>query len=308
MYTNLWTIQKWKEVEQAYLSERKGIRVHLAFKRSFDILFSGILCLILLPVFALIALAVRLTSPGPVLFYQERLGRLGKPFKIYKFRSMIDGAARQGAGLATFKGDPRVTPIGQFLREYHLDELPQIFNVLLGDMSLVGPRPVLMSALPTYTEWERQRLLMPPGITGWQQVNGGALNDVDERIKLDLWYVKNWTWWLDLVILLRTIPVVLLKEGVYGENGWQTGRGDQFELNAESSTSEYLLPANNENPIFMTREELERLEACLKEAAGILYRHTPAGTLTSLEDMEKTLKKQILEQVNPNLTLLLSKQ
>lgn len=304
MSTNLWTIQKWKEVEQAYLSDRKGIIVHLTFKRLFDLLLSGILCLILLPVFTLIALAVRLTSPGPILYSQERMGRLGQPFKLYKFRSMIDGAARQGAGLATFKGDPRVTPIGLFLREYHLDELPQIFNVLRGDMSLVGPRPVLMPALPTYTDWEKQRLLMPPGITGWQQVNGGALNDIDERIKLDVWYVKNWTWWLDLVILLRTIPVVLLKEGVYGEDGWQIGRGDPFQLTLEINTEDSL--EKTENAI--TREELESLEACLKEAARILHRHTPAGTLTSLEDIEKTLKKQILEQVNPNLTLLLSEQ
>ncbi|BAZ25054.1 glucosyltransferase [Kalymmatonema gypsitolerans NIES-4073] len=304
MSTNLWTLQKWQEVEQAYLNDRKGIRIHLAFKRLFDVLLSGILCLILLPVFALIALAVRLSSPGPILFRQERMGRLGQPFKIYKFRSMVDGAVHKGTGLATFKGDPRVTPIGQFLREYHLDELPQIFNVLLGDMSLVGPRPVLMSALPTYTESERRRLLMPPGITGWQQVNGGALNDVDERIKLDVWYVENWTWWLDLVILLKTIPVVLLKEGVYGEDGWQIGRGDPFELYPQTNTGEYSLAATTENTIFMPREELERLEACLKEAAGILHRYTPAGKLTSLESLEKTLKEQILEQVNPNPSLL----
>lgn len=225
MSTNLWSAEKWKEVEQAYLNDRKGIRIHLAFKRLLDVMASGILCLVLLPVLAIIALAVRLSSPGPILFRQERLGRLGTKFQIYKFRSMIDGAVHQGVGLATFDGDPRVTPIGKFLREYHLDELPQLFNVVLGNMSLVGPRPVVFSALPTYSEWERRRLLMPPGITGWQQINGGALNDVDERIKLDVWYVENWNWWLDLVILLRTIPVVLRKEGVYGADGWQRGRG-----------------------------------------------------------------------------------
>jgi lipopolysaccharide/colanic/teichoic acid biosynthesis glycosyltransferase len=226
MSTNIiWAEEKWKEVEQAYLNDRQGMRIYLAFKRLLDVLVSGILCLLLLPVFAIVALAVRLSSPGPILFRQERLGRLGTKFQIYKFRSMIDGAVHQGAGLATFKDDPRVTPVGQFLREYHLDELPQLFNVLLGDMSLVGPRPLMFSALPTFTEWERRRLLMPSGITGWQQVNGGELNHVDERIKLDVWYVENCSWWLDIAILFKTIPVVLRKEGVYSADGWKRGRG-----------------------------------------------------------------------------------
>ena len=128
---------------------------------------------------------------------------------------MVDGAIHIGTGLDTFKGDPRVTPVGKFLREYHLDELPQLLNVLRGNMSLVGPRPLLVLDLQTYSDWEKRRLLMYPGITAWEAVNGGLLNELDERIKLDIWYVDNWNLWLDLVILLRTIPVVLRKEGAY---------------------------------------------------------------------------------------------
>lgn len=231
MFTESWTAEKWQEVEQAYLEKRKGIKMHLALKRLFDLVIATIGSLLLLPVLTLITLAVRLSSPGPILFRQERLGKLGKTFQIYKFRTMVDGAIHQGAGLNTFKGDPRITPIGKFLREYHLDELPQLFNVLRGDMSLVGPRPLLVSALPTFSDWEKRRLLMYPGITAWEAVNGGHLNDVDERLKLDSWYVDSWTWWLDLVILVRTIPVVLSKEGVYGRDGWHQGRGTKTLVN-----------------------------------------------------------------------------
>jgi sugar transferase EpsL len=222
----MWTEKQWQEVEQTYLKEHHKVRMQLAFKRWLDIAIAICAIAILLPVFLLIALAVRFSSPGPILFRQERLGKLGKPFIIYKFRTMIDGATHLGAGLDTFKGDPRVTPIGRLLREYHLDELPQLFNVILGNMSLVGPRPLLVSALPTYSDWEKRRLLMPPGITAWEAVKGGLLNDVDERIKLDVWYVDNWNIWLDAVIIFRTIPVVLLKQGVYKEDGsLHGGRG-----------------------------------------------------------------------------------
>ncbi len=223
MSTELWTRPQWRAAERAYL-RRRDMRWHLTLKRALDLTCAAAAGLILLPMLLLIAVAVRLSSRGPVLFRQERLGRLGGTFCIYKFRTMVEGAVYQGAGLGTFQGDPRVTFLGRFLREYHLDELPQLFNVLRGDMSLVGPRPVLVSALPTYSAWERQRLLMPPGLTGWQQVNGGALNSVDRRIQLDVWYVLNWTPRLDLRILLRTAGVVLRKEGVYMADGQQQGR------------------------------------------------------------------------------------
>jgi lipopolysaccharide/colanic/teichoic acid biosynthesis glycosyltransferase len=130
---------------------------------------------------------------------------------------MIDGAIHQGTGLDTFKGDPRVTSVGKFLREYHLDELPQLFNVLSGEMSLVGPRPLLPESLSTYTDEQKLRLLVKPGITAWEAVNGGLSNSLEKRLELDIFYVANFSLWLDLLILLRTIPVVLRKEGVYEE-------------------------------------------------------------------------------------------
>jgi lipopolysaccharide/colanic/teichoic acid biosynthesis glycosyltransferase len=235
MSTNLWTAEKWKEAEQAYLKKRKDIkiRLHLAFKRLLDVNVSATVCLIILPILIIVALAVRLSSPGPILFCQKRMGKLAKPFYIYKFRTMVDGAIHQGVGLDSFKVDPRITSVGKFLREYHLDELPQLLNVFLGDMSLVGPRPLLDVELPTYSESERQRLFMLPGITGWQQINGGELNDIDERLKLDVWYIDHWTSWLDIVIILKTIPVVLRKEGVYAADGWRRSRvpGQQYQEN-----------------------------------------------------------------------------
>lgn len=219
-----WTYTQWQSIEQAYLRERPEIRINLVFKRLLDIVLSGIGIVVLLPVLAVIAIAVRLSSPGPILFIQERMGKLGESFYIYKFRSMVDGAVHIGAGLDTFEGDPRITPVGKFLREYHLDELPQLFNVLRGQMSLVGPRPLLTSSLSTYNNLEKRRLLMPPGITAWEAVNGGLHNDVNERLELDLWYVDHWNLWIDFVILLRTIPVVLRKEGVYAKSGSQQSR------------------------------------------------------------------------------------
>ncbi|MBE9223910.1 sugar transferase [Phormidium sp. LEGE 05292] len=213
--TEVWTAQKWQDLETAYLNKRQGIRVNLVLKRLLDLAIASLGILILLPVLALIALAVRLSSPGPILFRQQRLGKLTKPFEIYKFRTMIDGAIHQGAGINTFKGDPRVTAIGRFLREYHLDELPQLFNVLRGEMSLVGPRPLLIQCLPTYTDEQKQRFLVYPGVTAWEAVQGGLFNTLEKRLTLDVWYVNNWNVWLDLVILFRTIPVVFTKEGAY---------------------------------------------------------------------------------------------
>jgi len=211
----IWTAKKWQDLEIVYLNKRQGIRVNLGFKRLLDVAIACLGIVILLPVLALISLAVRFSSPGPILFRQQRLGKLTKPFEIYKFRTMIDGAIDQGAGINTFKGDPRVTPIGRFLREYHLDELPQLFNVLRGEMSLVGPRPLLVQCLPTYTDWQRQRFLVSPGITAWEAVQGGLVNTLEERLNLDVWYVNHWNFWLDLVILFRTIPVIFSKEGAY---------------------------------------------------------------------------------------------
>ncbi|MDM9385230.1 sugar transferase [Chlorogloeopsis sp. ULAP01] len=227
--SEFWTDKEWREFEQAYLKEHKYIRAQLVLKRLFDIAIALLTLIILSPIFLLVALAIKFSSPGPILFCQERLGRLGKPFTIYKFRTMVDGAIHIGSGINTFKGDPRITSVGKFLREYHLDELPQLFNILVGEMSLVGPRPLLISTLSTYKNCQKKRLLMPPGLTAWEAVNGGLENSLDERIKLDIWYVNNWRFWLDIVIILRTIPVVLRKEGVYEKEGILTSTNQTKE-------------------------------------------------------------------------------
>ncbi len=223
-YSNDWPSGQWHYAQHHYLAERRGLRIHLALKRLLDLGVAGLGVVVLSPLLLAIAVAVGLSSPGPILFIQERLGKQGRPFQIYKFRTMVDGAIHLGAGLDTFAGDPRVTLVGKFLREYHLDELPQLFNVLRGDMSLVGPRPLLPSSLDTYQDREKRRLLVPPGITAWEAVQGGLLNTIDQRLALDVWYVDHWTIGLDLWILLKTIPVVLTKTGVYGENGSERGR------------------------------------------------------------------------------------
>jgi lipopolysaccharide/colanic/teichoic acid biosynthesis glycosyltransferase len=210
-----WTTKTWQEIENLYFKERKNIQMQLRCKRLFDLAIASLMLIILAPIFLLIALAIKFTSPGPILFCQERLGKLGKPFIIYKFRTMVDGSVHIGPGLNTFKGDPRVTSIGKILREYHLDELPQLFNIIVGEMSLVGPRPLLFSTLSKCNNYQKRRLLMPPGLTAWEAVNGGLENDLHQRLHLDVWYVDNWNFWLDIVIILRTIPVVLRKQGIY---------------------------------------------------------------------------------------------
>lgn len=222
--TNAWTPRQWQQIQRQYLTSRPGLKFQLVIKRLIDIVLAAIGLMMIAPLLVIVALAVDLTSPGPILFVQERMGQFGQPFNIYKFRTMVDGAINLGSGLDTFEGDPRVTPVGKFLREYHLDELPQLWNVLRGEMSLVGPRPLLMSALPTYSAWEKRRLLLPPGMTAWEAVQGGLLNTIDQRISLDVWYVNHWSLGLDLRILLKTIPVVLSKEGVYGQHGSERGR------------------------------------------------------------------------------------
>ena len=174
--------------------------------------------IILFPVMLVIAAAIKLDSKGPVIYKQDRLGKNGRIFKIYKFRTMIENAEKVGSGLFTFENDPRITRIGKFLRKTSLDELPQLFNVLKGDMSFVGPRPPVPfypKKWEEYTVYEKKRFSVRPGITGWAQVNGRNEIDWSERIKLDVWYVDNWSLILDLKIILKSIKVVLKKEGVY---------------------------------------------------------------------------------------------
>jgi undecaprenyl phosphate N,N'-diacetylbacillosamine 1-phosphate transferase len=175
--------------------------------------------IVLSPLFWLIAGLIRLETPGPVFFRQERIGRDGHPFVAYKFRSMVDNAASMGLGLNVASDDSRITRTGKFLRNTSLDELPQLFNVLKGEMSLVGPRPTLASQVAAYNDFQRRRLLVKPGITGWVQVNGRNSIPWDERIKLDVWYIDHWSLSLDLSIMLRTLKTLVRKEGLYGPEG-----------------------------------------------------------------------------------------
>ena len=200
-------------------------------KRAFDLVLGGLLLGLLAPLLVLVALALRLDSPGPALFRQERLGLGGRPFSIFKFRTMLHGSTHLGSGLETSRDDFRITRVGRILRNLRLDELPQLFNVLRGDMSLVGPRPLLPSFLPYYSDQDRRRLEALPGMTGWQQVNGAARNTWKERVALDLWYVDHAGFWLDLRILVRTVGVVLRADTVYAPDGSQaSGLPDTYPV------------------------------------------------------------------------------
>ena len=180
---------------------------------------------LLSPALLLVALIVRLDSPGPVLFRQERVGRSGKPFKMFKFRSMVEGADAEQEELARgeevdgrrfkLRVDPRVTRVGGFLRRTSLDELPQFYNVVRGEMSLVGPRPALPDEVAHYQEWHKQRLEVVPGITGLWQVSGRSDIPFDEMVLLDVYYIENWSLGLDLRMLLQTVPKVLFGQGAY---------------------------------------------------------------------------------------------
>jgi lipopolysaccharide/colanic/teichoic acid biosynthesis glycosyltransferase len=188
--------------------------------RVLDLVIASIGSLVSAPVVALVALAIRIESPGHPIYRQTRVGKDGVPFQIYKLRTMVRGAEFTGAGLAIQEGDDRITRIGGLLRRYSLDELPNLWNVLRGDMSIVGPRPTVPVQVEQYTERQRGRLDVAPGITGWAQVNGRASLPWSERIELDIWYVEHRSLLLDLRILGRTARMVLSGHGLYkGETG-----------------------------------------------------------------------------------------
>jgi lipopolysaccharide/colanic/teichoic acid biosynthesis glycosyltransferase len=170
------------------------------------------------PALAAAALAIKLEDRGPVLYRQLRVGKDGREFELVKLRTMVVGAEREGAGLAVNRGDPRITGVGRMLRRLSLDELPQLWNVVRGEMSLIGPRPTLAYQVERYTPRQRRRLEVKPGITGWAQVNGRAALPWDDRIELDVWYVENRSPWVDLKILLRT-PLALFGGTYKGETG-----------------------------------------------------------------------------------------
>ena len=196
-------------------------------KRALDLVGATALLVLSSPLMALGAPLIRLESRGHPIYKQRRVGRHGRPFEIYKFRTMVDGAEYVGAGLAVNEGDPRITRVGHLLRRWSLDELPNLVNVVRGEMSLVGPRPTIQVQVDQYTPHQRRRLEVKPGITGWAQVNGRTSLPWHERIELDVWYVDHRSLLLDLRILLRSLRLVFEGNGLYkGETGgWREGRG-----------------------------------------------------------------------------------
>ena len=189
-------------------------------KRIFDIVASSIGLILLAPLFIIVAIAVKLDSPGVIFFRQERIGKDGKPFYPFKFRTMIAGAANKGLGHTVSKDDDRITKAGKFLRKWGIDELPQFINILKGEMSLVGPRPTLRYQVEKYTDFQKKRLLAKPGLAGLALIHGRNSLSWEERIAYDVWYVEHWSPWLDVTILFKTFYIILIKqEGVYGKNG-----------------------------------------------------------------------------------------
>ncbi|HZU20789.1 MAG TPA: sugar transferase [Gaiellaceae bacterium] len=192
-----------------------------ALNRALDVAIAGTGLVVTSPLLALGALAVKLEDGGPVLYRQTRVGKDGVDFDLLKLRTMVVGAETQGAGFAVDKGDPRITSVGRILRRLSIDELPQLWNVVRGDMSVIGPRPTLRYQVEQYDERQRHRLDVKPGITGWAQIHGRAALPWAERIELDLWYVRHRDWKTDLLILART-PLALFG-GTYkgATGGWR---------------------------------------------------------------------------------------
>ena len=191
-------------------------------RRLFDLVVASVALVATSPVMLAAIVAIRLETPGHPIYRQRRIGKDGRPFDMLKLRTMVAGAEAMGSGLAVNEGDPRITRVGAVLRRFSIDELPNLINVLRGDMAIVGPRPTVQVQVQQYTERQRGRLAVKPGLTGWAQVNGRASLRWDERIELDLWYIEHRSWRLDLRILLRTARIIVAGEGIYKgrTGGW----------------------------------------------------------------------------------------
>jgi lipopolysaccharide/colanic/teichoic acid biosynthesis glycosyltransferase len=184
--------------------------------RAIDVLLAALGLLVAAPLLIVAAVAIKLTSRGPVIYRQKRIGKDGAPFELYKLRTMKLGADPVGVGTPVLEGDPRVTSAGRVLRRFSLDEIPNLVNVLSGDMAIVGPRPTLKAQVDLYTPRQRRRLEVKPGLTGWAQVNGRAGIPWEERIELDVWYVDHRSLGLDLRILGKTLRLLATGHGLYG--------------------------------------------------------------------------------------------
>jgi lipopolysaccharide/colanic/teichoic acid biosynthesis glycosyltransferase len=202
-------------------------RIYEAAKRAFDVLVALVGIVVLAPFLLATAIAIKLESRGPVIFRQERVGRNERPFQILKFRTMVEDAHLMGAGYLVSKTDARITRVGRFLRRWSLDELPQLFNILRGEMSVIGPRPTLRYQVDQYTDFQRRRHEVRPGVTGWAQIRGRNGLTWPERIQLDVWYVDHRSPALDLQILLKTLAVITRPDEVYNEQRADWGETPQ---------------------------------------------------------------------------------
>jgi lipopolysaccharide/colanic/teichoic acid biosynthesis glycosyltransferase len=193
-----------------------------AARRAFDVAAAGLALAVTAPVLLAAMVAIRLESPGHPIYRQRRVGRDGAQFDVLKLRTMVTGAEAMGAGMAVSEGDARITRVGSVLRRSSIDELPNLVNVLRGEMAIIGPRPTIPVQVAQYTERQRRRLTLRPGITGWAQVHGRTSLPWSERIELDLWYVDHRSWRVDLRILARTARMVVAGDGLYKgtTGGW----------------------------------------------------------------------------------------
>jgi lipopolysaccharide/colanic/teichoic acid biosynthesis glycosyltransferase len=205
------------QVEDAHPTRRNVSPV----ARTLDLVVAGVLLVVSSPLLAAAAVAIRLESRGPAFYRQRRVGKDGKAFELWKLRTMVPGAEEMGAGIYVLEGDPRITRVGRLLRRLSLDELPNLVNVLKGDMAIVGPRPTIQEQVDRYSDRQRRRLEVKPGITGWAQVNGRASLPWPERIELDIWYVENRSLLLDLRILALTLKLLATGRGLYSEDRYQ---------------------------------------------------------------------------------------
>ena len=192
-------------------------------RRAFDVVVASAVLVVSAPVVLVAIVAIRLESPGHPIYRQRRVGRDGHQFDMLKLRTMVSGAESMGAGMAVNEGDSRITRVGNLLRRLSIDEIPNLVNVLRGEMAIIGPRPTIQVQVAQYTERQRKRLAIRPGITGWAQVNGRAALPWTERIELDLWYIEHRSWRLDLLILWRTLVMLVSGRGLYkgATGGWR---------------------------------------------------------------------------------------
>ncbi len=267
-----------------------------------DRFVAAIALIFLSPILLTVALAIYFRMNRPLLFTQVRAGKDSHIFTVYKFRTMTDARDCDGNLLPDEK---RVTALGQFLRRAKLDEILQLWNILKGDMSFVGPRPTLPEQVQHYDDFQRCRLLVRPGLTGWAQVNGNTELSWSERICLDLWYLNHWSLWLDFVILIKTFAVVLWGErrneqALHKALTYKNYSGSVAFLTTYPQKGKLELDTQALGTVIMTPEDTQKLQYHIRGIAEILYKNTDKTDLLSLEAIEKSVRRQMLEMVVEN--------